>query len=202
MISALNLLILVDCLKISHPSDEKILENLKQYVVSPGVMRSNLILVENEETKKAFETILTNIVKIDKNVKVMSPMAMDDGTENNIKKILFYVGIADYYANGELIFSKISEKLNVFADRKSKVYVVWVKSSAFEEKFLTDFSQCKADKEALETFFYKENMGQIVEEDAALDMLKDTDGYYGSAGYPLNQCAQRKIPAMIADWNL
>lgn len=198
-------LILVQNMHITNPLDEKTLENLKHYVVTPGVMRSDCLLVTTEDMKIAFEKLLSELsvskdIVVDEQVgsKLFGHARKSDGKKN----IVFWSSIANHYEKPNEIVAWIKQKIEIFEASKNVVNVYWVMPDPLKNQFLRDYPELKSSYDKLIDDFKDAGVGSIITEAEAEERLDEFDAFYGSAGFLLNQCVLRRIPTMISNMQI
>lgn len=195
-------LILVDCLDITNPLDEKTTENLKHYVLTPGVMRADQIVVPDEDTKSAFEKILKENKngQVEKTILVDNRLFAEEETEKKsaeTKNLLFFTSIADFYGEKNKIFQWLAGRVKTLSECKGRIKVFWPEPVELQESFLNDYPEYRDMYQQFIRDFKTECDGQVISEQEAENMIGSFDAFYGSPGYLLNQSARRKIPIMI-----
>ena len=195
-------LILVQNVNITNPLDEKTMENLKQYVLTPGVKRADYVMVSNPEMKQAFEKILGDVraskeIVVDANIGAKPSVKKKEKGQK--KNIVFWSGIADHYARPTKIIDWIDNRIDIFASNKDNICVYWVLPDSLETGFFTDYSSIRQHYEKLIEKFNAIGLGKVITEAEAEKMLDEFDAFYGSSGFLLNKSALRKIPAMISN---
>ncbi|MDD6194184.1 MAG: LicD family protein [Lachnospiraceae bacterium] len=200
-------LILIDTLNISDPLDEKTTVNLKHYVLTPGMMRADQVIVPDEDTKKAFEQILAGNKNgaIEKDIYVDQRLITHYAWEKvpgEKKKLLFFTSIADFYGHAEKLFTWLDSRLDVLEESKDRLQIFWVEPAGLQDSFLMD---CPDETEAYCRFrdaFRTRCDGTIILEAEAEMRIDEFDAFYGSPGFLLNQCARRKMPVMVRNMGL
>ena len=178
------------------------MENLKQYVLTPGVKRADYVMVSNPEMKQAFEKILGNVgaskeIMVDASISAKLTTTKKGNGEK--KNIVFWSGIADHYARPTKIVEWIENRIDIFASNKEKICVYWVLPDSLKTSFLKDYSSIRERYEKLIDKFNDIGLGKVITEAEAEKMLDEFDAFYGSSGFLLNQSALRKIPVMISN---
>lgn len=195
-------LILIDLLQISDSLDEKTTENLKHYVLTPGMMRADQVIVPDEDTKTAFEKILAG----NKNGAIEKDIYVDQRLMNhNVrekvprekKKLLFFTGIADFYGYKGRLFTWLDSRLDVLEESIDRLQIFWVEPVGLQESFLKDYpDEADAYCQFTDALITRCDC-TVISEAEAETRIDEFDAFYGSAGYLLNQCVRRKLPVMI-----
>lgn len=200
-------LILVDSLIVSNPLDEKTMENLKHYVFTPGVMRADRMIVPDADTKAAFEKILCDgnflagehSILVDERIK---EQWRNKRGHTEKKKLLFYTSISDFYGYPDKVFDWLDSRMEVLEESKDRLHILWVAPIGLQNLFLKDYPELQS---VFKTFMEKiqDKCGaSVISEYDVEEQMDEFDAFYGSPGYLMNQCAQRKLPIMIRNMDL
>lgn len=119
-----------------------------------------------------------------------------------MKKLFYYIDICILLSKEEKAFEKIRRCLDIFAENKDSLFIVW----AIPQAMRKDLSLLNADvAKGFETIledFQKREIGEIIETDDLLSVLLACDAYYGDCSDLLYHAKKKGIPAMIEDVNL
>lgn len=131
--------------------DEETLKGVAEFILQPGVVNANRVIVQSENWKKAYIELLTKytsqtdkeywdkIIEVSKSpklVKVANMKAEDFsipeewqqliGTGDNKKKVILYnVSVTTLINAGEAEIDKIKRVLDTFKENRDKVVLLW-----------------------------------------------------------------------------
>ena len=189
-------IIYVHSLDVFNVSDELSKKNAYYYVVSPGVISADKILVPSEEIYALYIEILkkNNLSRIAKKIYIDSRICFYPFKRLGLidrKKIIVYFGI-DEILGEQVNFKTIMEKISVINDFSDKMEVYWGVDKCLDEgicRIIDRMKRTVKEKAKFEVAF--ESVDSIVER------IETIDAYYGSGGYLLNLCVRYKIPVMM-----
>ncbi len=180
---------------------EKARVNAKHYVLSPGVLNADCIIVPNEEERELYIDLLNEngfgTEETREKIRVRD-YRNKQNRDKKRKKLLFYTGFSELYSKNSIALGKIERVLKVFETQKNNLEVVWV-ADADLEKNITDlcnellpmYNKCK------ETFSNSKTGRYVTTDDT--DILDEVDAYYGTRGFFMNRCVVDNKPVM--KWN-
>ena len=113
------------------------------------------------------------------------------------KKLLFFTSIADFYGHKEKLFAWLDSRLEALESSKECLQVFWVEPISLQQDFFKDYPDNAASYNHFIARFKAKCDGVVISEAEAETRIDEFDAFYGSAGYLMNQCARRKLPAMI-----
>ena len=182
--------------------DEKALVNALKFVVTPGVMLSDEIYVPNENMKSVYLELISSLIGIDRKewdgrIKILPIPSKNRKKPDERKPFLFFhVGDGDYITY-EKVFEKIRHSMELFAEAKEKLDIVWAEETTTADNIKNQSQKLYEEYEAVKKEFADSGIGNIIPMNEAMDLIPDAAGYYGSAGYLMNLCVRAGIPAMI-----
>lgn len=188
--------------------EEKSITNAERYVVSPGVIHSDLIILGKDSEKSLYINWLIKATGLNdyefwnKKIRVFVPendeLTIDGNIDKKEKKLLFYISISDMYLHGKQAVSKIRHSFELLRKNES-ISMQWVMDdNMFEiiEKNVPDiykeFNQIVRD-------FTDNGYGCILKCSEVQKAVEEADAFYGSGGYALNMCVNKGIPVMICN---
>lgn len=196
------------------PEDEKAGANLPLYVITPGVIHADKVVLPSEQIKKDYmDALLTvigegteenwqsRIVVEDFHFDIESECEQNRQTSDNRKCLLFFDSFSDYYAHGETALKKLEQILATFEQAKDSLRVIWILENTFEENIKTLCSQLYPDYRRLKEYFLREGIGECRTLEQVAGAIEESDAYYGSGGYAMNLAVRKGIPVMIKSVN-
>ena len=182
--------------------DEKALVNALKFVVTPGVMLSDEIYVPNENMKSVYVKLLSSLEgynekEWDGKIRILPVQDGDRKKPNEGKPfLLFHVGDGDYITY-EKVFEKIKHSMELFAEAKEKLDIVWVEETTTVNNIKLQSHKSYEEYEVVKKEFADSGIGTMITMDEAMTLIPDAAGYYGSAGYLMNLCVRAGIPTMV-----
>lgn len=215
-------------------TDERLIKNIENIVLSPGFVYSDRIITYSEEQKKIYlevirrklsdeiciafdekiecidnQNIISCVTKDDHAIGNIENSEVEDGlcencSENesnksdNIKTLLFYTSITDFYKDFEQMLCKLKNIFSIFKDSKDKLNVIWYMDEGFEINLET-ICEGRPDEICSIINDFGDGIGKIERGINIKNWLKNNkiDAFYGSAGYVMNLCVRLKTPVMI-----
>ena len=186
--------------------DEKSLLNALKFVVTPGVVYSDEIYVPNENMKSVYRKLLSTLPGNDEKewdgrIRIL-PIPTEDSKKPDEGKpfLLFHVGDGDYITY-EKVFEKIRHSMELFAEAREKLDIVWVGETTTADNIKNQSQKLYEEYEAVKKDFADSGIGNIIPMGEAMALIPDAAGYYGSAGYLMNLCVRAGIPTMMWEIN-
>lgn len=183
--------------------DAKAYTNIMGCVLSPGVLYSDEIYVPNDNMKMIYLDVLgqlpdCNTEEWDRRIHVLECLDGDkkEHSEAVKKTLLFYVGVCDYYSEGDKAMQWLEKCKDLLVSYNEKIDIVWAEEECMEDnvrEVCPDIYQEYIDMKQK----YLSNNIKIVSVKEAAANIKEYDGYYGSGGYLMNLCVREGIPVMV-----
>ena len=205
--------------------DERAYKAMNQYVISPGVVYADRVILQSEQMKDAYVRKLVDYFgedtkeiwerKIDGTSTEIYESALGNSEKNydvipnNWKKIIFkedgspkkviiyHVSISSIVENKDKIIEKVKASLETFKKNSNEIAVVWHSDPLIIDILsVVDAGLYEKYMVLVEEFNF-ENWG-IHYDGSDIDvMLPLVDAYYGDTDRVIQQCRMRKIPVMI-----
>ena len=190
--------------------DEKAIANMKCYVISPGVIYSDLVLVQSDNIKKRYRDCLNNFPsEIKDNIGIDKISAYPDASSSlektgdvqhedvlNKKKIVFEFSLSELYIYENKAIEKLQQIMDTFQSFRDSVEVIWVMEDNFEQELRRIKPELTDEFLEIRRAFYQKEMGRIVNAVSIKNELKYMNAFYGSGGYIMNLCIREKLPVM------
>lgn len=188
--------------QIPEESDEKSYLNSKEYVITPGVLLADEIVVSDEKTADFYLKILTKegIIEPGQDSLKFEILENKEETENkNIHTMLFYTGISSLYLNPEETLSKISNVIDEFEKYKDKTNIIWVAQEGTDSNLRNVCpTVCQRYNDITEDFVRK-GLGEYIETSDIEGVVERCDSFYGAGGVAMNLSNVKGIPVMVWD---
>ena len=189
----------------SDITDTRAVKNARKYVVSPGVIMSNTVYLENESKRKFYIEILTDSIQgVEReywenklNILCVDEKKEDGGKSLN-KKILLYTSTSTFYTYGYKAVDKLKRVLEIFAENKEKIKARWIMDHDQEEDIKRLCASIWDNYMDIKALFEKRELGEIIV-DADEKDCDGCDAYYGSGGFFMNICLNKGLPVMVWD---
>ncbi len=184
--------------------DEKSIFNARSFIVSPGVINSDMVYVPDESIRDLYVKILEEITdetkeKIEDKIVVIHKDTDEKNTETDKRTILFYTNTASFFEESEA-FNKIEKVMKLFKSQSDSVSVIWIADEDFLDVLKEYFKEDYEKVEKIISDFENSNKGRFVQTSNPIEFINESDAYYGSRGFAMNLAMRKKIPVMI--WNM
>lgn len=206
----------------TSPDNYKAMEDRSGYVLSNGVLYSDMVFVQSENTKKLFVNILEkNISKINRNFwenkifglgspkfdRINTTERDDTKLPENWKKIIytdagirkktiFYNISVSTLLNHSEILAKIRNTLNFFQNHTD--IALWWRPHPLYESTLKSMRQDLLDEYKKIVQLYKKEAWGIFDDGVDLTWaIAETDAYYGDSSSVVNLYKELKKPVLI-----
>lgn len=186
--------------------DEKSFASMRNYVISPGVVRADLICLPNESIKYLFMRIWMENLGQDLTAQLFDKLciverikqeALGSGSINQgKKKLIFFASFADYYTYGENALTWVKDSINTFADNKEKLEIIWIEDDTDDQNMKLLCQDIYEEYLSIKSDF-RENHGSIVSARESAAQIEGASAFYGSPGYVMHKCSLKGIPVMI-----
>ena len=204
--------------------DERALKNLEEFVLTPGVINADRVIVQSESMKKHYVDILSKFAgentralwekKIEgsgspkveklKNTKYEDleipsdwdeKLKTEDGSK---KKAVFYnTSLASALAGREKYLAKIKRVLKIFADNKDSITLIWRPHPLLESTLRSMRPELADDYVKIVEDYKRENFG-IYDDTPDLDRaIIISDAYYGDHSSVVQLYKMTGKPIMI-----
>ena len=209
-----------------NPEDIKTLEGIAHFMLTPGVINADEVIVQSENMKKAYTTVLLNQFgdtednrellekkisgkgspKFDKVVNT----SVDDYTipdewkkiiyraDGTRKKIVFYNNsIGALLENDAKMIEKMHSVLNTFFQYREDIALLWRPHPLIKATIESMRPHLREDYSCLVEKYRKDNWG-IYDDSADLNRaIAISDAYYGDSSSVVQLCKEKKMPIMI-----
>ena len=205
--------------------DERAFKSMTQYVISPGVVYADQIILQSEQMKEAYVKKLVDYFgedtrtlwenKIDgngieiyesalgiseKNYDVIPDdwkkiILKEDGSAKKV--IIYHVSISSMLENKDKIIEKVRSALETFKNNNDEITVVWHSDPLIVDTLPVIDAGLYEKYMAVVEGFNAENWGIHYDGSDIELMLPLVDAYYGDTDRVIQQCRMRKIPVMI-----
>ena len=205
--------------------DERAYKAMNQYVISPGVVYADRVILQSEQMKDAYVRKLVDYFgedtreiwerKIDGTSTEIYESALGNSEKNydvipnNWKKIIFkedgspkkviiyHVSISSMLENKDKIIEKVRSALETFKNNNDEITVVWHSDPLIVDTLPVIDAGLYEKYMAVVEGFNAENWGIHYDGSDIELMLPMVDAYYGDTDRVIQQCRMRKIPVMI-----
>ena len=191
------------------PEDEKSIQNSKAYIVTPGVVHSDEVIVSSEVTKAHYvkclieHTILKDkrewenkiVVKGDTKIKSLESTKQ----VNDKKNVLWYIGFSDYYVGAERTIIKVRDIIEQFVMHRDEIRVFWISEDSFVMDLEKLCPQIYKDYLELVRYFEQEKIGECMSMKYVEKAVSEADVFYGTGGYAMNLCERKGIQVILKD---
>ena len=191
--------------------DEKSIRNSKAYIITPGVVHSDEVIVSSEATKDHYvkflvkHTIIKDSKEWEKKIVVRKDIRKKTiqvvKNIDKIKVVLFYIGFSDFYIEGKNVIKNIRSAIEQFVLHKDKIKVYWVTEDFFVPNLMRLCSEIYEDYSILVSYFEQQKIGECIKMKEIEKIVLDTDIFYGSGGYIMNLCERKGVQTVVKDWN-
>lgn len=199
-----ELVYIPDCqLEAVSPDDAKGLYTSKYYIVAPGVIRADRIIVDNDELKKLYVDTLTEATGQDKRprwegrVEVIKRKEANCGDKASKKRLLFSTTLTDLYSLKEEELNKIDRVIDVFKESQKALDITWKLDENFSTILHEKFPEYEGRYLDLIDKFKSLGLGDIEIDQSVDKLLEKCDAFYGGKGYAMNLAIRKRIPVMI-----
>lgn len=194
-------------LKIPNSDDHIGWQNMRDIVLIPGVINSDIVYVQSKELKMTYERIFKEYTpayntKSPRIVCYTSGEAYKKVKAHKKKKLLFYIGISSFFENSDITIDKIRRAMDVFGTNKDKINVVWAVDACLEPILKKDMFYAYKNYMNLVDNFIESGIGEYVYSEDYENRVCEVDAYYGSGGYMMNLALSCNKPVMEWDTNL
>lgn len=206
------------------PGEERAYKAMNQYVLSPGVVNADRVIVQSEHMKDMYVRKLVEyfgasteniwrdkitsdypeVYDLQRNISADTNSISDlrkrcFGTkEDTSKKILLYnIGVGSLYEYKDKLIEKLMSSIDVFDNNKDGVFYIW-RSDPLIDKFVKKSNPELYDRYlACVECFVNKQLG-IFDDKTRPDILVELiDAYYGDSAPMVEECRRRGIPVMI-----
>lgn len=187
-----NKLIYVHCLDVKNVEDEKSVENAKYYVITPGIIYADTILVPDSDIYELYCAVLKEGVnefekekiEIDSRIKISYEKMTDFERK---KRLLLYVAL-DELSDFDFIKHNLQDKLEILRKYADCLDIIW----GIEKGNDSIVSEIQDMVNSL-------GIKNISLEDISFVAanIDEIDAYYGTGGYLMNLCVYKNKPTMI-----
>lgn len=192
-------------------TDEKMCSNCSQFVISPGVMRGDEVVVKSQAWKDFFIGLLDDKCGTithdiwDEKIVVMEETdctlnQCDDGTSdahNGLKELLFYINFSEFFLGPTKMMDKISRVLDDFEKNSHDMSFIWkAEETLLDNVKLACPEHYDRFKGLVDRFKAIENARWDEGRFNELDFT-NIRGYYGNKGLYMHLCEERHLPIML-----
>lgn len=184
--------------------DLKSIESARTFVVSPGVVNADEIVVPSENMKKIYTAIMSeyeNLKDMPEKI-VIIPELKAEKNESKEKSLLFYAGICDYYTNPQDAIKWLDRVVDTFIQVKGKLKIFWIEEDNITSNLQNACPEVMDDYHSIKKKFNDNNLGDCISFPDLPTVINSISGYYGAGGYAMNQCNQLGIPIMVRNIDL
>lgn len=189
--------------EVPEENDEKSYFNSKDYILSPGVIISDEIIVRSTEAANLYKNILGK-TEMFSEAELEKKISVIEDSEEKIRKgqrtLLFYPGIASLYEKPEKTCEKIREVTDIFSKSADKMNFIWLAEDKTEENIKNICADKYEVYKELILDFERKALGKYIETSKIKEIVENTDSFYGAGGYEMNLAVQKGIPVM--KWNV
>ena len=205
-------------------SDERAYKTMVYYVISPGVVYSDSVIVQSEhmkdmyvnklvdffgeDSKKKWETKIKAIPEdFDEALMRRSKKDIDmpDSWKNIIYKsdggakkvIMYHIGVDGLMEHGEKMIEKIKSGLDVFKANNDNIALILHGDPLIKEAVAVNDSKTYLEYSAIIDNYKKDGYGIYYDGNDTQMLLEVIDAYYGDVDKIIQKCRSMKIPVMI-----
>ncbi|MCQ2517884.1 MAG: LicD family protein [Lachnospiraceae bacterium] len=191
----------------------------KHYIISPGVVNADLVLVKDEKEAQMYRKVLTEagVACEDapkdmpaKRTRKPGPVIetkdyywnesdtedLKSAPSDSKKKMLFVPAIADFILDREGALGMIERALDTFNANREKLDVIWISDEAEEARLKETDPEAYGELRKAEESF-TENGGIVRPECETKISVDECDAFYGAPGYAMNLCVLKGVPVMV-----
>ena len=187
--------------------DEKGYYTARNFIISPGVINSDEIIVRSDALRKLYIDILSDFTDID-HIQLEEKVVFNSSYIDTIriqkesakKTILFYVSFSSMYENTKKALAKIKKALDTFKENSGRVRIIWAEDENFEHnmmdirsEYYDEYARIKEDSKNILS-------AEHIYSGDLLNVIDKCDAFYGSPGYAMNISLRNKIPVM--EWSI
>lgn len=184
---------------------EKAMANARSYVLIPAISHADRILLRADWEKDIYTRILKDELGQDKSkvyedkIEVIELVDQADKREgiHRPKRLLFYLGLSWLYQDAASLIKKLERAMAIFRGYDDRLKITWMVEAGFEDRLGVISDGLMSDYTSIKRDFLKLSGASYKEEDGDLSILDNISGFYGSPGYIMNQCKNKKIPVML-----
>ena len=184
------------------------------YVLKPGVIYADKVLVQSENIRSHYVRALTEFALEDAaeyrkfwENKIIAIRGLygfgDRQKEISKKKILFGIAPYEYFENKDRFEEALKERFEIFKENADKVdvtvYLYQTETSSHQLELFYDKVKSLAKETAVGIV---SNMGETVDFKATGDFVSSFTAYYGSSLPIVQEFIAQKKPVMIANYEL
>lgn len=187
--------------------EEKTLQSMEYFVTVPGLVYSDLVLVQSEQMKQAYISKLVEMAGEgthdlwNRKLIVMEKKSLDDVSysfkEQGKKWLAYYMSVSLLHQYGEMAIEKCVSVLHEFAKHKNQLKILWFMDEAIECVLKVEESEVYHKFQMVTELFNQFELGEIVSYAENKENLLKCSGYYGDASVLAKECMRNKIPIMI-----
>lgn len=218
-------LVYIPCFYEEEISDgyERAYKAMNQYVISPGVVYADRVILQSEQMKDAYVRKLVEYFGEDtrkiweRKIEGISYVSVEDKEskyaaipaewerfifkeDGSAKKvILYHISVCGLIEYKDKMLEKIKSTLETFKKNSGEITIVWYGDSLIDKTLPVIDGVLYEKYLSLVDGFKTERLGIYydgVDEDKLLLLI---DAYYGDIDRIIQQCRMRKIPVMIQD---
>lgn len=206
------------------PEDLKYLEGMSHFITVPGVLHADQVIVQSEAMKKAYVTVMTNLVgeesrklweekilgtgspkfdkvmnakKEDQNIpeEWMKKILKPDGTWKKV--VLYNTSVSALLQNDEKMVEKIKRVLQTFYENRENVTLWWRPHPLIKATIESMRPQLwEAYNQVVEK--YKLDDWGIYDDTAEMDRaIAVCNAYYGDGSSLIQLCQKKGMPIMV-----
>ena len=206
------------------PDNEAALEGMEHFVVLPGVINADEVIVQSEAMRQAYINILTKkagegtrqsweekikgygspkfdrIEQLKKSDVDIPPewekyIKKEDGTDKKV--ILYNTSVSALLEHGDVMLKKMRRVFEIFRENEADVALLWRPHPLIEATISSMRPRLWDDYQSV-VADYKEKDYGIYDDSADLDRaIAVADAYYGDPSSLVQLCQRAKIPVMI-----
>lgn len=187
--------------------EEKALQSMEYFVTVPGLVHSDLVLVQSEQMKKEYINQLVKMAGESTRElweKKLVAIQRDNSNcksgitkEKGRKQIAYYVSISILYQYKGKAIEKCKKVFHEFAKHKEQIQIIWYMDEAIEKVLKQAEAEVYQKFREVIKLFYQLKLGKIENRGTQKVDLLLCDGYYGDASTLAKECIRNKIPVMI-----
>ena len=205
------------------PTDERAVKSMEHFCNCPGVIHSDVVIVQSEAMRKAYIEALVNIVgkdtraiwekkvlglgspKYDKIMGDMQSVQVPEEwrkvlyKENGEKKkvILYNIGLGSIPDHRDAMLDKIESVLKMFEENQDELVLLWRPHPLIKATIQSMCPELSGRYEKIVNEYCEKGFG-IYDDTADLDRaIKISDAYYGDPSSVIQLCRKVGMPAMV-----
>lgn len=187
--------------------EEKGIQSMEYFVTVPGVVHSDIVVVQSEQMKHRYIQKLVEMagestrdlwehkLVVGKNTSLNNKVYKLKEKEK--KTLAYYVSASVLYQYTELAIEKYKSVLQEFTKHKENLSIIWYVDEAIDCVLKEKEPEVYYKFQKIIDLFYQLGLGERVKYADNEESLLICDGYYGDVSRLVRICSRNKIPVMI-----